>query len=192
MARIGDTQFLRKLVELLQIKDPVNLPLQLDPTQVGVTIAIPAELLLSRARGVQELADLIIDAPANPAAGANYTRDIPAGEAWQLQSVAFRHVSSGVAAQRVLLISAHLTTDSNQVLWRTLHNQASSAGITSDFAAGKGTGIAFSNLDRVFPLPLDLWTPAGYTLFIGSREVQVGDQLSRIRFQYRKALIPST
>jgi len=50
VARIGDPQYLSKLVELLQVRDPFDLPELIDPSHVGVTIAIPAQLLLQRAQ----------------------------------------------------------------------------------------------------------------------------------------------
>jgi len=50
MARIGDPQYLSKLTELLQVRDPFDLPELIDPSRVGVTIAIPAQLLLQRAQ----------------------------------------------------------------------------------------------------------------------------------------------
>lgn len=50
MARIGDPLYLSKLTELLQVRDPFDLPEIIDPRHIGVTIAIPAQLLLQRAQ----------------------------------------------------------------------------------------------------------------------------------------------
>lgn len=156
----------------------------------GTSPGIPALPLLGAIVNVPisespEEAEEVLVLP-NPALGGIATVQVAGGEAIRLLAAHFRYVASGIAANRFMLIDAVLTGSTTAFIWRTLHSTAHTAGITADYSAAVGTGIASSNLDRVFPLPYEAIIPPGYTLSIYAREIDGGDQISRVRLLIKR------
>lgn len=201
MARIGDPQYLVRLTEILQTRDPIALPDTIDPSSVGITIAIAAEDVLQLA-GRRKSTPLTLRSIADPAAGAHWSVTVPQGEVWKLLAITYRFVSSANPGTRIfghvvdegLLGGLYLPWISEQV-----RSTGIGPGVTADLAYYRAARVAFANAGEnlasndagagatiLGPLP-DVLLNGGYRLrsaaFAGGPLV-AGDQFSRIRILY--------
>lgn len=199
MARIGDALYLPRLVELLQTRDPIDLPELIDPTKVGLVISIDAADVLQLAGRRNQAHVLTLRTIANPAAGAHWSVTVPAGEIWQLWAITYRLVTSAVAGVRSV---GHVIDEGalGGLLIPFISEQArvtgQAASITADYAYYGANRTAFSNAAEnlgptdsgagstmIGPVP-DLLVPAGQRLrsvMFGGTAFGVADQFSRVR-----------
>lgn len=125
--------------------------------------------------------------PANPAAGAEISITVPAGQTWQLQDIDFTLTTSAAAGNRQVQL---IIDDGVNELWRflvTVTQAASLAyiyafgGATSDAAVRAATGVneVLSEMD----LP-GITLGAGYRIRTSTVGIQAGDQYSAITVAY--------
>jgi hypothetical protein len=122
--------------------------------------------------------------PGNPAAGANFGVTVPAGENWQILSVAAKLVADANIANRNVIL--RLTTAGGRPMGYTTWGFAQTAGLTIRYLFQlQGQTLTVPTDARVFyPLPV-LWCPPSSLFEIAVIGIQVGDQFSEIVYQYQ-------
>ena len=128
---------------------------------------------------------------ANPAAGAGFAKTVDDGLWWRLLAVFVRIVTDATAANRTLRIEYR---DAEDNIYDVSGNPVTyPASSTEDFSFNvwQGQGeweVAATNLVSLHPMLLQ---PA-HDFAITVTNVQVGDQLSRIRYVVEKFYGPSS
>lgn len=116
---------------------------------------------------------------ANPAAGADFSVTVPAGEQWILRSMAAVLATSAAAATRtpVLLIM----DGSGNVSMAAGQGDAMAASTTWTWSFYPGaTDLGVSTSPAHAPIPPDLRLPPGYVIKSSTAGLQAGDQWSAI------------
>lgn len=117
---------------------------------------------------------------ANPAAGAHFVFTVDGGQYVRPVSIGARLVTDGNAASREVVVQ-YRDSDANVIAQNGI-NTTVPAGQTADyfFSAFQPEAVATVNASALVPLQAELLSPT-WSLRIFVVNVQVGDQLSRIR-----------
>lgn len=135
--------------------------------------------VFSHGRGFSE--PLAVD---NPAAGAGFTITIGAAYWERLLALSFRVVSDGNAANRQVTLTVNGGDGVPLAIFPAASVQTATLTYDYSFLPNVQTFNAVTGLRVVSPAPVFFLQPA-YTLVVSIGSVQVGDQVSRIRF-YRE------
>lgn len=124
---------------------------------------------------------------SNPAAGAEWTTTVPAGQIWEFKSCSFKFVASATVANRFI---GFLAADGAVYIENTPQAGTVTAGMT--IHAVCGNGIPFDNTQfgsdgtyQHIPTAPFIVT-AGMTLGSNTRAIDATDQFSNIRITYNK------
>ncbi len=113
---------------------------------------------------------------AAPAAGAELLITVPPNTRWQLISVGWALLASGVAGNRTPLV---IIDDGVNVLWNTGANDTITANQNPDYFAGAGLQLlVVATRDTIIPLPETLVLPAGARFRTSTGGLLAGDQYS--------------
>jgi len=118
---------------------------------------------------------------ASPAAGSNFTFQIPVNEHWQIFSISFRFLCSAVVFNRLVRIETLDGAGGRNFLTVAATVQTASQDrryIVSGFGYDFGTA---DSAFRAIPLPPGFVVRAGNTIASLISSIQVADQLSEIR-----------
>lgn len=123
---------------------------------------------------------------ADPAAGAEWSVDVPGDDVWLVHTVSFRLVTSGAGGNRL----PRLIADDGTIDWLTLaarNQQGVSASRTYTFVEGYGESYAIVDLDTsMLPAGGVLLQP-GWGLRTVTNGIESGDQYSRVRLAITEA-----
>lgn len=183
--RIGDAGFYARLTELLQSRDPIAIPDLIDPSKIGITIAIPADLLLARARRASiDAGDVKRIQVPNPAAGADWTFTVPDNRIYRLRAVYWLFTTGAAVANRRVRLAID---DGSNNLFALPASFAQGASEAWDYSVAlaapvltgaSGTGDLASS--RSLP---DIILLAGYRLRVATANIQAADQFANISLQ---------
>lgn len=125
---------------------------------------------------------------ADPAAGAEITITVPAGEEWKLIGAKMTLVNDANVANRYVALFA--TIDSVQMPI-TLHTTPLTAGLTYplSFRSGIGAGPLSNNTYFIAPLSENIILPAGSVLATITSSIQVGDNFGPMTVLIEKRVI---
>jgi len=181
MARVGDPGYLLRLTDILQTRDPMDLPLEV-AQELGITVAIPAELLLAKARrsayNGAELKQLLIP---NPAAGANWTVTVPPGKAWLVRSIFGVFAASATVIGRRAFVVATYPTDPAITVFRVDPGFGQLANQTVFYTYARGIADRQNSGDLFIQTPFpDVPLIPGSVLQSLVLNIQVGDDWTSI------------
>jgi hypothetical protein len=109
----------------------------------------------------------------NPAAGVEILETVPAGVRWLLRSFAFNFTASGVAANRVPVLTID---DGAAIVWEASSAIAVTAGQLAKYRAGAGLPFfTYDTRSYQLPLPEGLALPAGARIRTVTAALDVGD-----------------
>lgn len=125
---------------------------------------------------------------ANPAAGADFSTTVPAGELWQLHSVGGQLVTSGVAANReVALVIDDPTTTPTLAVLPSGTNQTLTETRRYSFIKELGYRGAGSQVPANISVGCgDIIVPGGMRVRVSTINIQVADQWSGCFVTYKK------
>jgi hypothetical protein len=140
---------------------------------------------------------LVTHQGTDPAAGANFTLDVPEAKRWHVVSVQFRLVTDANAANRVCLVTGG---DGTNAFCTSNVSDLQTANLTIDYHVSRGlNNLTFAPTGalagkRFSALAHDMWlrglAGASDNINIQVGNIQVGDQLSLIVirfFEYSQA-----
>lgn len=130
--------------------------------------------------------DVITIAPANPAAGANFSVAVNLNSRWQVIYAEFQLVTDANAAARLIKTHGNDGTDDIYLSGPTVDLTAS---LTGRYHGNVGTGTATdlgAGSRLIFPLNDQFFLNLGDTLRITIDSIQVGDQIQDIRFRVKQ------
>lgn len=118
----------------------------------------------------------------NPAAGADWSQTVPAGEAWELVSLRFSLVTDATVATRVVKV----TLDDGANVFAVIRAASTHvASLTQNYTYARGvTDIVLNSNEVLTPLPSGLILPAGYRISSSVALLQAADDLSAPVFNY--------
>ncbi|MGH3630266.1 MAG: hypothetical protein ACRDRL_22840 [Sciscionella sp.] len=141
----------------------------------GQKIAFPQSPIASPGAGPGWTSTVVI---ANPAAGADFTQTVPAGEQWILRSARALLTSSAAVANRSVQLQAVDTTPNILVSSPAFAVQAASLAVSYDwFNGGGGTSVANSQTGA---WPYELRLQPGWKVQSKTALIDVADQWSLI------------
>lgn len=129
----------------------------------------------------------ILDSTVGVHASANYNWIVPAGEQWEIVSVAARLDTSAVAANRILRLNfytASATISIPATAYITASQSRSYRFCDIGASLTSPDGITFT-----LPMPSGIVLSAGQTVQISSDNFQAGDGYSLLSLIYRKRLV---
>lgn len=170
-----DAGFAQKLLHLLQARGTSPEVLN-DLGLLGLVISIPADLVLENAGG----GETTLEAPANPALGADPIFVVPAGKVWHPLALHAVLTTSATVGMREPKLSVQDGSAAEVVSLTTTHEQAASLAFAYTWARGVPREIDTS-INRVQSAMPIIAIPAGYTFRIVTNNIQVGDQWSSVR-----------
>jgi len=130
--------------------------------------------------------DLITLAPADPAAGANFSLSVNANARWQIISVQFQVAFDATAANRRVNVHGF---DSTDIIHRQSALNFGTASITVEYDCNIATGSAYqegSVLNESIPLPDQLYLNIGHSIRITISNIQTTDQISDVRLRVKQ------
>ena len=110
----------------------------------------------------------------DPAAGAEISETVPAGEVWHLRAIRFTLVTSATAATRVV----HLRiADGSNVYFECIANASQTASLTRQYS-GQPTQTTITDTtgtEIIIPIPANLYLNTGWTISTVTTALQAGD-----------------
>lgn len=175
VAAFSGRQPVNKVLQVRTVTFPASGVFPLDfHTRVGA-------VQVSNLAAAAATASPAVQAPANPAAGADITYTVPAGVTQQLQTVEFTLTTSATVANRQIIL---IIDDGTHELWRIIVPVTQAASLTYVYAFGGTTNDAAvrtvgANNEVLSELPA-ITLAAGYRIRTSTVNLQAGDQFSAI------------
>src|SRR6266487_810854 len=111
---------------------------------------------------------------ANPAAGAEFSQTVPAGQTWLLYAVRAQLITSIAVANR--RPSLFIDDGTNNIMKLYVNQQqAASLTINFDWVAGIGINQNQFGTDVLAALPYPLYLPSGYRIRSSTDNIDVAD-----------------
>ncbi len=124
--------------------------------------------------------ELVTEAQADPAAGAEFTVTVPAGEVWELLGVYSRLACDATVANR----RPHLTIDDGTLIFGKFTSSAvQTASSTWSYVWSYNVGYSFATSNSMIGLP-KLLLPAGYRVRSTTDLLQAADNWEAPNFHY--------
>ena len=125
---------------------------------------------------------LITYAPANPAAGSDFTITLQAGARQWVHSLTAQLVTSATAATRIPYMS--VLDAAGNVLWQIAPTAGQAASLTYQYDIGEALTLSADvNADKVMPWPEEVYLYGAAQLKSSTSSIQAGDQWQAIRAQ---------
>lgn len=126
---------------------------------------------------------------ADPAAGADFTTNVPLGQAWYVDAVTYRLVATAVAGNRLVSLRAENSVPNvwfiSQAPTQTAPSQTVRACAFAGAPASGIAGVAFT-----YGLPVGgLFLPPLTRLYSLTAGLDVGDQISQIVLMIRRTSV---
>jgi hypothetical protein len=146
------------------------------------SLGLGAFLIRGPEATASSLPDIQTDLAA-PAAGAEITYTVPAGEVWEIQSLSFRLVTSATAATRIVAV---VCTDGTDRIGRYEAASSQTAGQTRDYQSSQLGALWTPVTGTMFVIPMSpVFLKEGYIIKTDTISIQVGDQYSLVALTYR-------
>lgn len=111
-----------------------------------------------------------------PAAGADINEVVPAGALWRLVSMNYSLVTSAAVANR---LSGFVIDDGANIVLNLASQGNAVASNTYGYNAVNGSNLVNAVQPPTnWPVPCDMWLPAGFRIRTLTANIQAGDQLS--------------
>lgn len=123
---------------------------------------------------------------ADPAAGSNFSINVPTGETWRIHAIQFRFVTSATVASRRVRVRA--TTGQLGFGIVSLIQTDQTASTTLDYSCAPYGQMVdeIDSSDAFIIIPNELWVVSGGSISSSIRNIQAGDQVSNVELIVEK------